>query len=65
VESGVHPLRFVLVSPVSKDGFAVKKILSLVALCAFLFVVVGCNETKPTTGAKAPAPAPTDKKGDK
>jgi hypothetical protein len=54
VESEVHPLRFVLVSPVSKDGFAVKKILSFVALVGFI-TVLGCNDAKTTTSTTKPA----------
>jgi hypothetical protein len=40
----------------------VKKILSIVALCGFLAICVGCNETKPTTTGKAPTTPPADAK---
>jgi hypothetical protein len=38
------------VSPVSKDGFAVKKILTFVALVGFI-TVLGCNDAKTSSSS--------------
>jgi hypothetical protein len=48
-----------------KDGITVKRLIELAFVCGFLFVLVGCSDTKPTkpgtgTGPAAPAKA-TDK----
>jgi len=63
VQSEVHPLHFVLVSLVSKDGFAMKKILSLVALFGFI-CVLGCNDAKTSSSSttKTQTTTTTDKK---
>jgi hypothetical protein len=48
-----------------KGRITVKKILSLVALAAVLFVSIGCDDKKPSSGSagkpSTPSPAPADK----
>ena len=36
-----------------KDGITVKRLLGLALLCGFLFVLVGCSDTKPTKAGAA------------
>lgn len=51
-----------------KDGFTVKKLLSLCVMAAFMMVAVGCgDEKKPTTPPKTdtkPATGTSEKKPD-
>jgi hypothetical protein len=46
-----------------KDGFAVKKLLTMVALLGFV-VVLGCNDAKSSSAAKPATPPVTDKPKD-
>jgi hypothetical protein len=43
-----------------KDGITVKRLIELAFVCGFLFVLVGCSDTKPSgktgTGAGAATP---------
>lgn len=47
-----------------KDGFTVKKLLTMVALLGFV-VVLGCNDAKSSSAVKTPTTPPAGDKKDK